>query len=118
MLFRRTLLFTATAIPLISCANLPISSKPGTLTRAEAKAEACPESVLEAGATPEDCLCVENKLFSLGQNPDALREHTSTTHKLFEDTADKRKIEIGLLRLSAFEQCGLFDEDHTVAKNL
>lgn len=101
---------------LTGCATSPTPE--GTLTRKEARAEACPQSVLEAGASPSDCYCVEEKLYALGQKPDALVEGETNTFRLYGDETGERKIAIGVLRLTAFEQCGLFEPDHPVAKNL
>ena len=84
----------------------------------EAKSEACPKSILEAGATPEDCLCIESELFALGQKPGALLIDGRRPKALFGDDSGIRKIAIGLLRHDAIENCGLFDPDHEVAKNL
>lgn len=84
----------------------------------EAKAEACPEALLEAGASPADCACIENNLYTLGQAPDAFTTDGQTPKAIFGGEEGTRKIAIGLLRHDAIEQCGLFDPDHIVAKNL
>jgi hypothetical protein len=103
-----------------ACANISANETEITkpITRAEAKSKACPESLLDAGASPEDCLCIETELFRLGQVPGALTIHGRTPKAIFGDTEGVRKIAIGLLRHDAIEHCGLFDPDHTVAKNL
>ena len=94
------------------------------ITAAEAKSEACPESVLQAGASPQDCKCVETELFKLGQIPGALtpvseiNNNVAPTADLDAGRAGKRKIAIGLLRLDAFENCGLFDPNHIVSQTL
>jgi len=104
------------------CACGSISTPPfkpvNTLTRAEAKAAACPVSVLEAGASPKDCTCVEENLFEIGQKPGAIQYDPNATLSEIGTSSGQRDIAIGLLRLDAFEQCGLFDPDHVVAKNL
>jgi len=111
---------------LLGCSSLPAPETPTAsndadlITHAEAKAEACPIQVLEAGASPSDCQCVETKLFTLGQVSGALKaeEDTKSIQSLFNDPSGKRKIAIGLLRHDAMKQCGLFDPSHIVAKNL
>jgi len=112
-----------TALTLSACAVTPNSSTPEIaklITLDEAKNEACPQSVLEAGASPSDCQCVETKLFLLGQVPGALKpvseinDNIAPTPELDAGTSGKRKIAIGILRVDAFEYCGLFDPDHAV----
>jgi len=94
------------------------------ITLEEAKSEACPESLLEAGASPSDCECVETKLFLLGQVPGALKpvselnDNVGPSPELDAGLAGKRKLAIGLLRVDAADYCGLFDPNHIVAKNL
>ena len=87
------------------------------VTRAEAKSEACPAALLEAGASAKDCRCIENRLFEIGQTPGVLNSDKKP-QALFGGDEGRRKIAIGLLRHDAIEQCGLFDPDHIVAKNL
>jgi len=108
-----------------ACAATPPPVQTAKLiTAAEAKSEACPASLLEAGASSADCGCVESALFTLGQTPGALTPTSNINRSLTpsaEAEADydgRRKIAIGLLRLEAIEQCGLFDTDHIVSKNL
>lgn len=118
----------AASLILSACATPSTTTSPDKIaeliTLDEAKSEACPQSVLEAGASPEDCQCVETKLFLLGQVPGALKpvseinDNIAPTPELDAGTAGKRKIAIGLLRLDAFEQCGLFDPGHIVSQNL
>lgn len=121
--------FSASILLLTACAVTPpptqtASKTADLITKAEAKSEACPQSVLDAGASRADCLCVETKLYSLGQIPGALKptteinDNVAPTAELNAGDTGKRKIAIGLLRLDAFEQCGLFDPDHIVSKNL
>lgn len=118
MKFETTVCITA-ALFLASCTTV---QKPQTssapITQSEAKAEACPESLLEAGASSQDCACIENELYELGQKPGVLDTESGSTHALFGRETGKRKIAIGLLRHDAIEHCGLFDPNHVVAKNL
>lgn len=88
------------------------------ITLEEAKSEACPKALLEAGASPKDCSCIENRLYDLGQKPGALSPNGQPPQALFGGESGRRKIAIGLLRHDAIEQCGLFDPNHVVAKNL
>jgi len=116
----------AIALTLSACATPSANTSPAKIaeliTLDEAKSEACPESVLEAGASPEDCQCVETKLFLLGQVPGALKPtseiNIAPVAGLDASDAGKRKIAIGILRIEAIEYCGLFDQDHIVSKNL
>lgn len=111
------LLITATT-GLAACAVTPSPSATDTLTRAEAKAAACPVSVLKAGASPGDCACVEDKLFEIGQKPGAIKYDPNAPQSEIGTSSGRRDIAIGLLRMEAFEHCGLFDPDHAVSKNL
>ena len=111
------ILLTAAAW-LTACAVTPEPAAADTLTRAEAKAAACPVSVLEAGATPQDCACVEDQLFKIGQKPGAIQYDPDPPQSEIGTSAGRRDIAIGLLRLEAFETCGLFDPDHIVSRNL
>ncbi len=106
------------AISLSACASSSALSKTEKVTKAEAKRLACPVSVLEAGASEEDCSCVEKKLYEIGQRPGALQYDPSAALEGVSQVESKRDIAIGLLRLDAFEHCGLFDPNHTVSKNL
>ena len=111
-----TLTFIGCATP----AKSPSTNKSdltAPVTRAEAKSEACPAALLEAGASAEDCRCIENRLFEIGQAPGVLNSDKKP-QALFGGDDGRRKIAIGLLRHDAIEQCGLFDPDHIVAKNL
>ena len=89
-----------------------------TLTLAEAKKAACPESVLDAGASPQDCSCVEKRLYEIGKKPGAIKYDPSAVLEQTAGAETKRDVAIGILRLDAFEHCGLFHPDHPVAKNL
>lgn len=108
------------------CANSPNATSTLTseqksqppITQAEAKFLACPKALLEAGASAADCQCVENKLYELGQSPEALEVYGRSPKALFGDETGIRDIAIGLLRHDAIEHCGLFHPDHIVAKNL
>ena len=103
---------------LTACASAPPSAISDKITSAEAKRLACPASVLNAGASAEDCSCVETKLYEIGQKPGAIKyDNAAPSHK-FGETQGKRDIAIGILRLDAFEHCGLFDPSHVVSKNL
>lgn len=116
-ILRATFILTC-AISLSACANQPALSKIDRVTKADAKRLACPVSVLDAGASEEDCSCVENRLYDIGQKPDALQYDPSAALDDTSNNGSKRDIAIGLLRLDAFEYCGLFDPDHIVSKNL
>ena len=114
-----------TAFMLSACAStLPPAKTAALITAAEAKREACPTSILDAGASASDCQCIENELFKLGQVPGALtptseiNDSITPSADLAARTAAKRNIAIGILRIEAIEQCGLFDSDHKVSKNL
>lgn len=112
---------------LAACANVPEAAAPepvpaatDKITRAEAKRLACPSRIIEVGASPEDCACVENHLFDIGQKPGAIK-YNSISPALrteIENDQGKRDIAIGILRLDAFEFCGLLDPEHPVARNL
>jgi len=121
----RASLILSMTILLSACAATPAPVKTAALiTSAEAKSEACPTSILDAGASPTDCQCVEAQLFKLGQVPGALTPTSEINAPvtpvpgLGAGDAGKRKIAIGLLRLDAFEACGLFNPDHRVSRNL
>lgn len=98
-------------------APLAASDLTAPISLKEAQAEACPAALLDAGASPEDCACIESRLFSLGQTPGVLQSDKKPK-AIFGGDAGRRKIAIGLLRHDAIEQCGLFDPEHVVAKNL
>jgi len=110
-----SLIFTGFLTACTTTASPEISEK---ISRLEAKALACPSSILDAGASPEDCLCVENKLFEMGQEPGAIQYDNNSLQAGLGDTQGKREVAIGILRLDAFEHCGLFDPNHIVSKNL
>ena len=103
---------------LTACASAPPSAILDKITSAEAKRLACPASVLNAGASAEDCSCVETKLYEIGQKPGAIKYDNAAPSDAFGETQGKRDIAIGILRLDAFEHCGLFDPSHVVSKNL
>ena len=106
------------AVSLAACATAPNSKTADTLTRTEAKQAACPESVLEAGASAADCMCVAKRLYEIGQKPGAIKYDNAAPTEDFGGTTGKRDIAIGILRLDAFEYCGMFDPEHEVSKNL
>ena len=101
-----------------ACASTVETVQPDRLTRAEAKASACPESLLEAGASPEDCRCIATKLYEIGSQPGAIRSDPNAEKSEIGTSSGRRDIAIGLLRMDAIAQCGLFDPNHIVAKNL
>lgn len=109
-------LISITALSACETTAPPVPSD--TLTFPEAKAAACPVSVLEAGASPADCACVENRLYEIGQKPGAVQYDETAPKSEIGTSSGRRDIAIGLLRLDAFEYCGLFDPDHAVSKNL
>lgn len=117
-------LCVSSAFLLVGCTTSPGShlaagsDLTAPVTKAEAKSEACPAALLEAGASADDCHCIEDGLYTLGQVSGALSPNGDLPKAIFGDGSGKRKIAIGLLRHDAIEQCGLFDPDHTVAKNL
>ena len=116
-------LYLSCAVCLLACVTRPgdplktpdVLTAP--ITQAEAKSEACPEALLEAGANVEDCSCIESRLFDIGQTPGVLNSDKKP-QAIFGGDAGRRKIAIGLLRHDAIEHCGLFDPNHIVAKNL
>ena len=118
MIKRRAIIILTSAALLSACASTLPFAPSDTLTRAEAKTAACPVSVLEAGASPEDCACVEKRLYEIGQKPGAIQYDEDAPQSEIGTSAGRRDIAIGMLRLDAFEQCGLFDPDHAVSKNL
>jgi len=101
-----------------ACASTVETVQSDRLTRAEAKAAACPESLLEAGASPEDCRCIATKLYEIGSQPGAIQTDPNADKSEIGTSSGRRDIAIGMLRLDAFEQCGIFDPDHIVSKNL
>ncbi len=103
---------------LSACASTAETVPTDRLIRGEAKAAACPDSVLEAGASPADCACVEKHLYEIASKPGAIKYDPDAPTSKIGTSAGRRDIAIGLLRLEAFEQCGLFDPDHFVSKNL
>ena len=114
----RQLLILSLTAALSACAVTPQEAGSDTLTRAEAKAAACPVSILNAGASAEDCACVETRLYDIGRKPGAIQYDPATPKSEIGTSAGRRDIAIGLLRLEAFEHCGLFDPDHIVSQNL
>jgi len=124
LMFKVISIFFAAGIILIGCASTAEKGLPHTsgmtapITQAEAKSEACPKSLLEAGASEKDCICVETELFKLGQVPGALSPEGQSPSAIFGGDAGRRKIAIGLLRHDAAQACGLFAPDHIVSKNL
>lgn len=114
----RHIFILSCAIGLSACTSSPPSPKLDTVTKAEAKRLACPDSVLEAGASEADCSCVENKLYEIGQKSGALQYDPGAALDEVGDKTSKRDIAIGLLRLDAFEHCGLFEPGHIVSQNL
>lgn len=88
------------------------------ITQAEAKSMACPAHILETGATETDCDCVSKELYALGQKQGALSSQNVFSHEASKGGNAGREVAIGVLRLTAFESCGLFDPDHPVSQNL
>ena len=110
---------STTAEPVIVAGPDSLSSNiTAPITLAEAKSEACPAALLEAGANAKDCRCIETRLYDLGQIPGALSPNGDAPKAIFGDDGGRRKIAIALLRHDAIEQCGLFDPGHIVAQNL
>ena len=103
---------------LCACTSTPQSSISDPISRAVAKGLACPEPVLEAGASAQDCMCVEENLYKIGQLPGAIKYENAAPHTAFGGEEGRREIAIGILRLDSFEHCGLFAPDHPVSKNL
>ena len=118
MIKYRTWIIATTLIGLPACASTVETMQPDRLTQAEAKAAACPESLLEAGASPADCRCIATKLYEIGSQPGAIQANPNAEKSAIGTSSGRRDIAIGLLRVDAIEQCGLFDPDHIVAKNL
>jgi len=113
-----TCIIATALIGLQACASTLEAGPADRLTRAEAKAAACPQSILEAGASAEDCSCIETKLYELGRMPGAIQSDPHAEKSQIGTSSGRRDIAIGMLRLDAFEQCGIFDPDHIVFKNL
>lgn len=111
-------MFGTSSVLLTACAVAPETSVSDKISQAEAKRLACPESVLEAGASAKDCSCVEDKLYTIGQTPGAIKYDNAAPQSGFGGVQGARDIAIGILRLDAFEHCGMFDPDHPVSKNL
>ena len=105
---------------LAACANAPGTAQAPSdkITRAEAKRLACPSAIIEGGASPTDCTCVEKQLYKIGQKPGAIKYGSVASKAGIGGEQGKRDIAIGILRLEAFEHCGLFDPEHPVAKSL
>jgi len=108
----------AASFAIAACASAPASDETSLISRAEAKAHACPEHILAAGASPKDCECVADELYKLGQDGQALSAQESIVYEAFEGSANERDVVIGVVRLDAFETCGFFEDDHPVNKNL
>lgn len=113
-----TILGIISSALLAACATVPETLTSDKISLTEAKQSACPKSVLEAGASAKDCSCVEKRLYEIGQKPGAIKYENIAPHEGFGGENGKRDIAIGILRLDAFEYCGLFDPDHEVSKNL
>ena len=120
MMEYRVLVSITIASLLAACAAVPeaVPSAKDKVTRAEAKNLACPARIIEVGATPEDCTCVESHLFEIGQKPGAIKYDSISPSASIGDQQGKREVAIGILRLEAFEYCGFFDPEHPVSKNL
>lgn len=93
------------------------------LTPEEAKSHACPQSVLEVGATLQDCQCAEDKLFALGQDGALLARLEGGTSEIagsqeLSGIKPRRVTAIEILRLDAFEACGFFEDGHAVGEGL
>ncbi|MEP1229769.1 MAG: hypothetical protein ABJG88_03765 [Litorimonas sp.] len=93
------------------------------LTAVEAKTHACPQSVLEVGATPKDCRCAQDTLFDLGQDGALLSRLEGGTTEITDTKAlsgikPRRVTAIEILRLDAFESCGFFEPGHPVGEGL
>lgn len=93
------------------------------ITAAEAKTHACPESVLEVGASDADCQCAEEKLFEIGQDGAALAELEAGMTELSGDALltgiqPPRVTAIEVIRIDAFDACGFFEEGHPVGEGL
>jgi len=118
MISSRIWIIASTILGVQACATPIETVQPDRLTRAEAKATACPESLLEAGASVKDCRCIATKLYDLGGQSGAIQTDPDAEKSEIGTSSGRRDIAIGLLRVDAIEQCGLFDPDHIVAKNL
>jgi len=93
------------------------------ITAEEAKIHACPQSVLEVGASPSDCQCAEDKLFEIGQDGQALADLETGMTELSGDEVLKgietrRVTAIEVIRIDAFEACGFFEAGHPVGEGL
>ena len=93
------------------------------ITREEAKTHACSQSVLEVGASPEDCQCAEDKLFELGQDGKALADLEAgmtelSGDPLLTDIKPPRVTAIEIIRIDAFDACGFFEDGHPVGQGL
>jgi len=93
------------------------------VTPAEAKTHACPQSVLEVGASPDDCQCAEDKLFELGQDGKALADLEAGMRELSGDALltgiqTPRVTAIEIIRIDAFDACGFFEDGHVVGQGL
>ena len=103
---------------LSACATSVAPIENSVISRAEAKAHACPPHILAAGATAQDCECAASKLYELGQDKALLTSQKSSVHDAFENETSARGVAIGLIRLEAFEMCGFFKPGHVVNENL
>ena len=104
MMEYRVLVSITIASLLAACAAVPeaVPSAKDKVTRAEAKNLACPARIIEVGATPQDCTCVENHLFEIGQKPGAIKYDSISPSASIGDQQGKREVAIGILRLEAF----------------
>ena len=109
------LILCASACASTSTQNSALSDR---ITQAEAMSMACPPHILKAGASESDCSCVHKELYALGQKQGVLSSQQVWNHEASQGGNAGREVAIGVLRLTAFETCGLFDPDHPVSQNL
>ena len=93
------------------------------ITRQEVQDFACPQAILDAGASPKDCQCAREKLWDMGQDGARLAalEQDITVVEENPDLAKlapRRDTAIGLLRVEAFKACGFFEEGHIIGAGL
>ena len=97
------------------------------ITRQEVQDFACPkaimQTILEAGASPKDCQCAQEKLWEMGQDGARLAalEQDITVVEENPDLAKiapRRDTAIGLLRVEAFKACGFFEDGHIIDAGL
>ena len=113
-----TLAFLTCTILLSGCVTSPATETSSQITKADAKQHACPAHILKAGASAKDCECAAAKLYELGKDGTALAAQDGLVHESYGAGASPRDIEIGLIRLEAFEACGFFKPGHPVNENL